>query len=88
MDEMEQSFSSSLFLNESKSPDKNETRNKRPEKKIEVVKEKKKPGLQKAIPVKMSETRRAPSGQVASNATTTPATAASTPTSAASLSSS
>ena len=57
-------------------------------KKTEVAKEKKKPGLPKAIPVKTLETQREPSGQVASNATTTPAAAASTPTSAASLSSS
>ena len=70
---------------EYKSTDKNETKNKRLWKKTKMAKEKKKPGLPKAIPVKMSTTRRAPSGQVESNPTTIPATAASTPTSATSL---
>ena len=86
--EMDRSDISSSSADESKNPVKNETRNKRHWKKTEMAKEKKKPGLPKAVPVKASATRRAPSGQVASNATTDPPAAASTPTSAASLSSS
>ena len=85
---MEQSFLSSSSSDESKSPEKSETKNKRHWKKTEMAKEKEKPGLSKALSVKASQTRRTPTSPVASNAMTTPATAASTHSSAASLSSS
>ena len=83
MDEMERSFSSSSSTDESKSPDKSETRNQRLD---EGAREKL--GLTKALSVTASESRRTPTGPVASNAMTTPAAAASTQSSAASLSSS